>query len=552
MARMIDGEVYKEMILQAAAAVEDRMEEINALNVFPVPDGDTGTNMSMTLNNAVNELNKLESPTLGRALEVTSSALLRGARGNSGVITSLLFRGIGKAMKDVRTADGAVLAQVLAEGSATAYKAVMKPAEGTILTVSRIAGDAAVKASKRSRDPDVIFTAAIKAARKALDETTNQNPVLKKAGVVDAGAFGYVLILQGMQDAVSGTITRLARKIPVPVVNPAITVESADFSAFDEGEINFDYCTEFIAARENKEKDPDELRQFLASIGDCVVVVEDDEIIKIHVHTNTPDRALHMGLEYGQLITVKIENMVEQHRKKVAEETAADMGKREHVAPVTRYGFVPVAAGDGLVDIFHELGADQVVMGGQTMNPSTEDILRAVDLTPAEIVFVLPNNKNIIMASQQAAALSDKQVVVLPTRTVPQGICAMLSFDHDLEPDVNQSNMEAALSRVRTGQITYAARDSVFDGRDILQGDYMALAEGKLVSTGRDFEKVVRALAEQLCAGGCNFINIFHGEGADEQQAESVRGCFEKLTGDAEINVLCGGQPVYSYVIGVE
>lgn len=552
MARMIDGEAYKEMILQAAASVEDRMEEINALNVFPVPDGDTGTNMSMTLNNAVNELNKLESPTLGRALEVTSSALLRGARGNSGVITSLLFRGIGKALKDQRTVDGAQLAAALAEGSATAYKAVMKPAEGTILTVSRIAGDAAVKAAKKSRDPEAVLGAAIKAARKALDETVNQNPVLKKAGVVDAGGFGYVLILQGMQDAISGTITRLARKIPVPVVNPAITVESADFSIFDEGEINFDYCTEFIAARENQAKDPDELRQFLATIGDCVVVVEDEEIIKIHVHTNTPDQALKMGLEYGQLITVKIENMVEQHRKKVAEETVAEIGKREHAAPVTKYGFVPVAAGQGLADVFRELGAQEVVEGGQTMNPSTEDILRAVDKTPAEVVFVLPNNKNIIMAGQQAAALSEKQVIVLPTKTVPQGICAMLSFDHDLEADVNQANMESALERVRSGQVTYAARDSVFDGHNITQGDFMALAEGKLVATGKELDSVIRELAEYLCAGGCNFINIFYGDGADEEQAAGVRACFEKVAREAEVNVLSGGQPVYSYVIGVE
>ena len=405
MAKMIDGEAYKEMILAAAGAVADRMEEVNALNVFPVPDGDTGTNMSMTLNAAADQLNKLENPTLGRALEVTSSALLRGARGNSGVITSLLFRGIAKGMKDARTADGAVLAEGLKEGAATAYKAVMKPAEGTILTVARIAGDAAVKAAKKSRDPEAVLGAAIKAAKKALDETVNQNPVLKKAGVVDAGGFGYVLILQGMQDALSGTITRLARKIPVPVINPAMTVESADFSSFDEGEINFDYCTEFIAARET-DKDPEDLRKFLPTIGDCVVVVEDDEIVKVHVHTNEPHLALGEALKYGQLITVKVENMVEQHRKIVSEETEAHMGKREYAAPVTRYGFVSVAAGEGVMNLFRELGADNVVGGGQTMNPSTEDILRAIDLTPAEIVFVLPNNKNIIMAGQQAAALS--------------------------------------------------------------------------------------------------------------------------------------------------
>ena len=551
MAKMIDGEAYKEMILTAAAAVADRVEEVNALNVFPVPDGDTGTNMSMTLNNAAEQLNKLENPTLGRALEVTSSALLRGARGNSGVITSLLFRGIAKGMKDARTADGAVLAEGLKEGAATAYKAVMKPAEGTILTVARIAGDAAVKAAKKTRDPEAVLGAAIKSAKKALDETVNQNPVLKKAGVVDAGGYGYLLILQGMQDALSGTITRLARKIPVPVINPAVTVESADFSSFDEGEINFDYCTEFIAARET-DKDPDDLRKFLPTIGDCVVVVEDDEIVKVHVHTNEPHLALGEALKYGQLITVKVENMVEQHRQMVAEETEAHMGKREYAAPVTRYGFVSVAAGEGVMNLFRELGADNVVGGGQTMNPSTEDILRAIDLTPAEIVFVLPNNKNIIMAGQQAAALSDKQVVVLPTKTIPQGICAMLSFDHDLDLEDNQQAMEAAIEAVKSGSVTYAARDSEFDGRSIQEGDHMALTEGKLLSTGKDFMAVMADLAKEMCKGECNFITIIHGEGADEQQADQVRELFQKASGDAEINVLCGGQPVYSYLISVE
>ena len=551
MAKMIDGEAYKEMILQAAEAVAERVEEVNALNVFPVPDGDTGTNMSMTLNNAADALNKLENPTLGRALEVTSSALLRGARGNSGVITSLLFRGIAKGMKDARTADGATLAEGLREGSATAYKAVMKPAEGTILTVSRIAGDAAVKAAKKTRDPEAVLGAAIKAAKKALEETTNQNPVLKKAGVVDAGAYGYLLILQGMQDALSGTITRLARKIPVPVINPAMPVESADFSAFDEEEINFDYCTEFICARENP-KDPDDLRQFLPTIGDCVVVVEDDEIIKVHVHTNEPHLALGEALKYGQLITVKVENMVQQHRQKVAEEAEAGMGKREYAAPVTRYGFVSVAAGEGVMNLFRELGADNVVGGGQTMNPSTEDILRAIDLTPAEIDFVLPNNKNIIMAGQQAAALSDKQVVVLPTKTIPQGLCAMLSFDHDLEPEENQQNMESAIAAVRSGSVTYAARDSEFDGRHIQEGDHMALSEGKLLSTGKDFFAVMDDLARELCRGECNFITIIYGEGADEEQARQVRDIFSACAGDAEINVLCGGQPVYSYLVSVE
>jgi DAK2 domain fusion protein YloV len=354
-----------------------------------------------------------------------------------------------------------------------------------------------------------------------------------------------------MQDALSGTITRLARKITVPVINPAMTVDSADFSSFDEGEINFDYCTEFIAARET-DKDPEDLRQFLPTIGDCVVVVEDDEIVKVHVHTNEPHLALGEGLKYGQLITVKVENMVEQHRQMVADETEAHMGKREYAAPVTRYGFVSVAAGEGVMNLFRELGADNVVGGGQTMNPSTEDILRAIDLTPAEIVFVLPNNKNIIMAGQQAAALSDKQVVVLPTKTIPQGICAMLSFDHDLDLEDNQQAMEAAIEAVKSGSVTYAARDSEFDGRSIQEGDHMALTEGKLLSTGKDFMAVMADLAKEMCKGECNFITIIHGEGADEQQADQVRELFQKASGDAEINVLCGGQPVYSYLISVE
>ena len=549
--KQIDGEAYKNMLLQAAAAVEERKEEINALNVFPVPDGDTGTNMSLTLGAAARELGKLESPTLGRALEVTSAAMLRGARGNSGVITSLLFRGIMNGMKNARIADGAVLAAALAEGAGTAYKAVMKPAEGTILTVARVSAEAAQKAARKNREPESVLGAAIAAGQKALAQTTEQNPVLKKAGVVDAGAYGYVLILQAMQDALSGVVSRLARMIAVPAARPSAPV-GADFSAFDDEELNFAYCTEFIADRTDKERDPALLRAFLETIGDCVVVVDDDEIVKIHVHTDTPDKALAEGLKYGMLSAIKIENMVEQQRHKVEDAKVKGMGKRESVAPERRYGFVSVAAGEGVSAVFRDLGADAMVEGGQTMNPSTEDILRAVDQTPAEVVFVLPNNKNIIMASQQAAALSEKQVVVLPTRSVPEGICAMLGFDPDREPADNEREMTAAAERVKSASVTYAARDSEYDGRAIKQGDYLGLVGGRLEATGPRFDAIIKKLAKALCTKDTGFITLLYGEGADEAQAAMVRDIFQKEAKNAEINVLCGGQPVYSYIISVE
>lgn len=549
--KVIDGAAFKNMLIEAAQALEERIEEVNALNVFPVPDGDTGTNMSLTLNNAAAELNKLANPTLGRALEVTASALLRGARGNSGVITSLLFRGIAKSMKDCSTADGGALAAALAEGSATAYKAVMKPAEGTILTVSRLAGEAALKAAKKNKDAEVVLAAALKGAEKALEQTVDQNPVLKKAGVVDAGGYGYVIILHGMLDALSGAITRLARKIPNPI-KPAARPEAADFSQFDTEEINFAYCTEFIAQREDQKRDPLLLRNFLETIGDCVVVVDDDEIVKVHVHTDTPDKALSEGMKYGHLLTVKVENMLAQHEQKVADGAAAAMGKREIAAPENRYGFVAVAAGAGIAGLFRDLGADQLVEGGQTMNPSTEDILHAVDATPAEVVFVLPNNKNIIMASEQAADLSAKQVVVLPTKTVPQGISAMLAFDPEIDPDANAQAMTVAAQLVHSGQMTYAARDSEFDGHAISQGDYLALCEGKLIATGKEFDAVMGELAQAMCNKSSAFITVLYGEGADAQQAEAVCAMFRAAAPDAEVNVLEGGQPVYSYIVSVE
>ena len=553
MAKIIDGELFKNMMIEGAAAVDARKEEINDLNVFPVPDGDTGINMSLTLNAAARELSKMNKPTLGKALDVAASAVLRGARGNSGVITSLLFRGFAKGMKDLSTADGGNLANGLTEGVAAAYKAVLKPAEGTILTVSRVSAEAAVQAAKADRDCEKVLLAAIEAAKVALEETTEQNPVLKKAGVVDAGGFGYIVLLEGMYIALTGQ-TGLRSVFMPGVKKPAEVTPAAlaDFSQFDTGEITFSYCTEFIAERADKKRSPDKLREYLEGIGDCVVVVDDDEIIKVHVHTDTPDKALGEGLKYGPLLSVKVENMRAQHEALLQEAMAESMGERKVAPPENRYGFVAVAAGEGLSSVFADLGVDSMVEGGQTMNPSTEDILNAIDATPAEIVFVLPNNKNIIMASEQAAPLSEKQVIVLPTKTIPQGLCAMLAFDPDVDLTVNETNMTRAIAAVRTGQITYAARDSEYEGRNIKEGDFMALADGKLIHTNRKFEAVVKKLASELADKKSTFITVIYGEGADEAQAQTVAEALQKEAKNAEIQIVFGGQPVYSYIISVE
>lgn len=539
------------MICAAAAAVEERKEEINELNVFPVPDGDTGTNMALTLGNASLELQRVENPTLGKAMEITSSALLRGARGNSGVITSLLFRGLTRSLKSAGSEfDGGGLAAALTEGVQTAYKAVMKPAEGTILTVSRVSAEAALKTAQKDRDVEKVLLSAIAAAREALPLTTEQNPVLKKAQVVDAGAYGYIIILEGMLSALTGKMQNLVMNLQKPKVQSG---PAADFSQYDTEEITFAYCTEFIADREDKNRPVEKLRAFLGSIGDSLVVVEDDELIKIHVHTDTPHLALGEGLKYGRLSRIKIENMQEQLERKQRDGAMQNVPvRRPSAEPEKRYGFVAVAAGEGLASVFGDLGVDFMVEGGQTMNPSTEDVLSAIDKTPAEVVFVLPNNKNIIMASEQAAALSEKQVIVLPTKTVPQGISALLAFDPERDPDLNRDEMTAALAAVQTGQITYAARDSSFDGHDIHEGDFMAMLEGKLLASSRSFDDVMRKLGRAMCGRKSQFITIFYGEGSTPEQAEQVRELFAKEAKNAEISLICGGQPVYSYIISVE
>ncbi|MBQ7624002.1 MAG: DAK2 domain-containing protein [Clostridia bacterium] len=544
----VNGEAFKKMIIAAAAVIDDRKEEINSLNVFPVPDGDTGTNMSLTLSNAASELKKLGEVSLERAANVTSDAMLRGARGNSGVITSLLFRGVSKALKGKEAADGAAFAEALFEGSATAYKAVMKPAEGTILTVSRVAGDHAVKYARREPNVDKLLEFVLSKAEKALEETTEQNPVLKKAGVVDAGAYGYVLILQAMYDSLSGNDSVIERFIATPKTE--FTVESADFSVFDTEEITFSYCTELMIKRQDKRRSPEKLRNFLGGIGDCVVVVDNDELIKVHVHTDAPDKAIGEGLKYGSLINVKIENMREQHEKKISEGEAPK--KRVIAPPEKPFGFVAVAAGEGICETFRDLGADALVEGGQTMNPSTEDILCAIDATPAETVFVLPNNKNIILAAQQAAPLSEKKVVVLESRTVPQGITAMLTFDPESEAEINAENMTEAMGAVTTGQITYAARNSDFDGKKIKEGEYLALCDGKLVCSGPKFGAVAKKLAAKMCKKATGFITVFSGEGSSDELNGIITEAFAQAAPGTEINCIPGGQPVYSYIISAE
>ena len=540
MSEKINGGRFQAMVIEAAECINDRRQEANELNVFPVPDGDTGTNMSLTMGAARREMDKLDAPTLTQAADAAAAALLRGARGNSGVILSLLFRGFAKRLKGLEEADGFAFAEALSVGVDTAYKAVMKPAEGTILTVSRALAEAACAAAQRENgDVAKVMRAAIERAHEALALTPTQNPVLAKANVVDAGAFGFIVILEGMENAYHG-------RTADHQVQAERTDDAASFSGIDDEEITFTYCTEFIVIKADREKNSLPLRAYLESIGDSAVVVDDEDIIKVHVHTDTPNLALGEGLKYGALTNMKIDNMREQHFRLAAKE-------RVVAEPVNDYGFVSVAAGDGMASIFRDLGVDQVVQGGQTMNPSTDDILHAIDAVPAKTVFVLPNNKNIIMAAEQAIPLSEKQVIVLPSKTIPQGISAMLVFDASADAEVNRAAMTEAMADVRTGQVTYAARDSLYDDRKIKEGEFIALHEGKLCTSGRKRIDVIKKLARELLAKkNASFITIIYGEGVTEEQADEVRALFEQEAKGAEVNILNGGQPVYYYIISVE
>ena len=544
MKQLINGADLRKMIISAAAAIEINKQALNELNVFPVPDGDTGTNMSMTINASANDLRKLDDPNLEKAAGAAASAMLRGARGNSGVILSLLFRGISKKLKGVADkCDGVLWADALQEGVDAAYKAVMKPAEGTILTVARLAAAKARQAAKHNNHIEFVQLAAIEEAKIALANTTNQNPVLKKAGVVDAGGKGWVVALEAMLSAMRG------EEILVPEgMQQTAAKDSADFADFDTEDITFTYCTEFIISREN-DLDPEKLREFLSSLGDSLVLVDDDEIIKVHVHTNDPGKALHEAMDYGSFVTVKIENMRLQHTEKVMSEAE----KAPRIAePEKTFGVVCVSVGKGIDDVFMNLGVDRVVSGGQTMNPSTQDILEAVNQVPAEIVFVLPNNKNIIMAAEQVDALTPKKVVVIPSTTVPQGITAMLSFNPEGTEEENVAALTEALGTVETMQITYAARNSDFDGYDIHEGDYLALYGKSLFGTSKDIKVLLKALAKKVAGEHKDYITIYYGEDVKEKHAQKAAAIFAEQCPDADINLLYGGQPVYYYLISAE
>ena len=543
MRQTINGAELRRMIISAAASIEIHKQALNELNVFPVPDGDTGTNMSMTINSAAADLRKAEDPELYAASKIAASAMLRGARGNSGVILSLLMRGISKTLKGHEVCDGVLWANALQGGVDAAYKAVMKPAEGTILTVARLAAAKAAEAAQENNFIEFVQAAAIEEAKVALANTVNQNPVLKKAGVVDAGGKGWLLALEAMMCALKG------EDVAAPEGGAAGEVkEQADFSDFNTEDITFTYCTEFIISRENQ-NDPEKLREFLGSIGDSLVLVDDDEIIKVHVHTNDPGRALHEAIAYGSFVTVKVENMRLQHTEKVMSEKELAPQIAEPTKPI---GVVSVCAGDGLADVFTNLGVDAIISGGQTMNPSTQDILEAVNKVPAETVFVLPNNKNIIMAAQQVDALTPKNVVVISSKTVPQGVTAMLNFDPEGTVEANTEAMTAALTTVETMQITYAARNSDFDGYDIHEGDYLAMVGSSLFGTSQDINVLLRSLAEKVRDEGKEYVTIYYGCDTKEKYAQKTADLFADICPQAEVNLINGGQPVYYYLISAE
>ena len=553
----ISGSAFKQMIAFGAACVAQQKQAINDLNVFPVPDGDTGTNMSLTIQTAVNELKKSEPATVGEAAKITAGALLRGARGNSGVILSLLFRGISKSAKGLVEMDGPALAAAMGEGVATAYGAVMKPAEGTVLTVSRLAAARAAQAAQENPSAEYVLEQAILAGQETLAQTIDMNPVLKKAGVVDAGGKGYLIILDGMLRALRG------EELP-QVEEDEKAQDKADFGALSLEDITFTYDTVFIV-RKKEGVSIEPFRAYLDGIGDSLVIGEDDEAFKVHVHTDIPGQALTEAAKYGTLELAKIENMRTQRDELAAgkqaqstddlEAVEAELEDMEHqsAAPEKKYGFVAVAAGEGLAKVFYDLGVDRIVSGGQTMNPSTQAILQEVNRTPSEVVFVLPNNKNIIMAAQQCVGLTEKEVIVVPTNTVPQGISAMMAVDpEEADPQVILAAMTEAAENVVTAQVTYAARNSDFDGFAISAGDYLALTDGKLFGTDQKLETLLDQLAALAADKGAEFITVFYGDGVTQEDAQRAEQRFADACPEAEVSMLPGGQPVYYYIISIE
>lgn len=562
MKEILDGGQLRDMILCANAALEHNKALLNDLNVFPVPDGDTGTNMSLTMQAAANALLQKQPELLSEVAEIAASALLRGARGNSGVILSLLFRGMAKALKGKETADTYTFAYALTEGVNAAYKAVMKPAEGTILSVSRAATTAALEFAENGSDIELMLTHALEVSKAALEDTTRINPVLKKAGVVDAGGKGYVLILDAMLASLQGRQARPATLLPA-------SQSPAKLSAPESAEIHFAYCTEFIVSREH-EKPPAKLTQFLQHMGDSTVVVEDDDIIKVHIHTNEPGHVLTEALTYGALLTVKIENMREQHTELqtgAASETSVNTTETLAPADVSDdvivvssspvkahkpFAVVAVSSGEGLTSLFLELGADAVVSGGQTMNPATEDILREIETIAADVIYVLPNNKNIIMAAQQCVSLTEKHLVIIPTKTIPQGVAAMLAMDTYASEEVCTAAMTEAIAAVNTALITYAARDSHFDGHNIAAGEYLSLLNDTLLGNYTSETDLLEELCIAFLDLSTEFISIYYGEDVREEEAEIVSSLFTEQFPHAEVSLIYGGQPVYRYMIACE
>ena len=550
---MLKGKLFRDSLISAGISIENNRRRVDELNVYPVPDGDTGTNMSMTMSAAARELELADDNiTVSQAADIAASALLRGARGNSGVILSLLFRGFSKGFAGLETADCIHIAKAMEIGVEAAYKSVMNPTEGTVLTVARKATERAEEIAEYSGSIQSFWNEICIAAQEALERTPEQLPVLKKAGVVDAGGQGLVIIYRAMLDVFSGNgIAKKSDKKPV-----ARTFEVTDNSAENEEEIKYSYCTEYIIEKKTGCKDAFMLRAYLETIGDCVVVVEDDEIIKVHVHTDNPGLAIQKALEFGRFVNdpkPKIENMKIQHEMRVKDEKITNRQEFVPVRPEKDFGFVAVAAGHGLEEMFKDLGADCIIKGGQTMNPSTDDILKAIHATPARTVFVLPNNKNIIMAAEQAVNLADRNVCVLPTRTIPQGISALMAFDESDTFTDNRMEMIKAIERVSTGQVTFAARDSEYEGHNIKKGEIMAFNNGKLQFAEKDVNKAAYKLAKKMTKSDTSYITVIYGADVTEEQAESLIESLEaKLGSKIEIMLVNGGQPVYYYIISVE
>lgn len=552
---MITGNILRSAVISGANNIYNNRQTVDELNVFPVPDGDTGTNMTLTMTNAAKELAVKKDMSVGDTAKVVSSALLRGARGNSGVILSLIFRGFSKGLKGLEEAGAKDIVNALKSGVDAAYKAVMKPTEGTILTVSKEAANSAATAVENGEtDPVKVFEIAVEGAKVALAQTPEILPVLKKAGVVDAGGQGLVVIFEGMLRVFKGEGEIASEDAESSTQKQVVSVV-----AQNDEEITFTYCTEFIVNRDRSiDRDPIRLRSYLETIGDCVVVVDDDAIIKVHVHTDNPGKALQEGLKFGALTNMKIENMREQHenikRNDDIKNTVKSDKKGEYTpaVPENDYGFVAVAAGEGIQALFTELGADAIVSGGQTMNPSTDDILRAVELTPAKNVFVLPNNKNIIMASEQAARLATRNVIVLQTKSIPMGINAMIAFDPDADAETNAQNMQTHADKVSTGQITFAARNSDYDGFKIKEGEILALKNGKLKFVEKDVDKATVRMIKELSKKDSQYVTLIYGEDISDESAEAVKNTIEAKMPNLEVTLIPGKQPVYYYIMSVE